>query len=130
MELKDQVCSLEQANMLHQLGVKKSGEFYFRNPERPDSLKHVTQGLYGIPAYTASELGEMLPCESGIICWDVSYSDHRGEWNCRIYDLVKWLEQEQKEPIPPVAYESEGDTMAECMADALIHCLENKLVTP
>lgn len=128
MELKDQVVLKEQAIRLYELGIKGNALFYH-------TLSAVGQWWisYGknalaprYAAYTASEIGEMLPCESGLIFWDVMYNDHLGVWYCRIHDLVKELKI-QKEVI---AFESEGDTMAECMADALIHCLENKLVTP
>lgn len=149
MELKDQCASLEQAKRLKELGVTAESLWKWLYPAKPEMIS-TTYGIYhheqakdiiddnegnefdhtGAPAFTASELGELLPTQSGIICWDVSYNDHQGQWECRIYDLVKWIEQDQKTPIPPVAYEAEGETMAEVMADALIHCIENKLVTP
>lgn len=141
MELKDQVAPLEMAKRLKELGVKADAQFYWRGdhiwhfnevtswPEQEqfhDLIQSGDEAHHIFPAYTASELGEMLPCESGIIGWEVYYNDHIGEWNCVIRDLVKW--KGGKVP-PPIAYESEGDTMAEAMADALIHCLENKLLT-
>lgn len=151
MELKDQVCSLEQAKRLKELGVKQDSLWHWIYPARTEIIS-TTYGVYyheqakeiiagndgdqfdseNSPAFTATELGEMLPSDSGIICWDVSYNDHQGQYECRIYDLVKWIESGQNRitAIPPRAYESECDTMAEAMADALIHCLENKLVTP
>lgn len=146
MELSSQVCSLEQAKRLRELGVPQNGMFWRNireeaifcqiNPSKIGMDKDYAEAqgthepyhnnnLYAM--FTASEIGEMLPSESGVICWAVHYNDHLGVWNCEIRDLVKW---EGGGTIPPVAYESEGDTMAECMADALIHCLENKLVNP
>lgn len=179
MELKDQVCTLEQAKRLKELMVPQYVNFYWmiNDAEEPEfktraqmeelcteailEKKKEEAGIKdnqwhsydeaafeetgvklfkescSLPdnevffaAYTASELGEMLPCESGIISWDVSYNDHQGQWECRMYDLLKWVEKPRQSDIPPTAYESEGDTMAEAMAEALIHCLENKLVTP
>lgn len=142
MELIDQVCSLEQAKRLKELGViGNTGNCLFFHLDLPETkyrrasifiadrrlMESVTDPGEHWAAFTASELGEMLPCESGIIYWEVAYNDHLGCWNCIIRDLVKWKGGKN---IPPIAYESEGDTMAECMADALIHCLENKLVTP
>lgn len=134
MELKDQVCTLEQAKRLKELGVGQDGYFSWASdivhgviirPIRAYTINSTDRPFYA--AFTASELGEILPSESGIIAWDVHYNDHIGAWYCTIRDLVKW---EGGGEIPPIAYESEGDTMAECMADALIHCLENKLLTP
>lgn len=141
MELKDQVCTLEQAKRLKELQIKADAQFYWRgehvwhfnevtdwpNQEQLHNLIASGDEAHHIyPAYTASELGEMLPCESGLIFWDVMYNDHIGEWHCRIHDLVKELKKEKE----VIAHEAEGDTMAEAMAEALIHCLENKLVTP
>lgn len=146
MELKDQVCTMEQGKRLKELGVTAESLWKWLFPAKPEMIsttygvyhyeqaKDIIEGNEGnefdhtdAPAYTSSELGEMLPSESGIICWAVHYNDHLGVWNCEIRDLVKW---EGGGTIPPIAYESEGDTMAECMADALIHCLEMKLVNP
>lgn len=64
MELKDQVCSLELAKRLKELGVKKNSLFYW-DSHCIEELK--TQGNYGITsdgeysAFTVAELGEMLP---------------------------------------------------------------------
>lgn len=150
MELKDQVCTLEQAKRLKELGVSAHSIWWWKQDRTPTNSNMTYYGVaqeympwdiflgqrskisgsdvcFEYPAYTASELGEMLPCESGIIGWEVYYNDHIGEWNCVIRDLVKWKGGNIP---PPIAYESEGDTMVEAMADALIHCLENKLVTP
>lgn len=136
MELKDQVCTQEQSHKLYEFGVRAESIFYYRlrnvpkefwNLEMPGNVPHSWQAPQEeYHAYTASELGEMLPCESGLIYWDVCYNDHIGEWYCRIHDLVKELKKGKE----VIAHEAEGDTMAEAMADALIHCLENKLVTP
>lgn len=135
MELKDQVTPLELAKKLHKLGLKeRSIASWYTGDSNLGPMVFFT--LPGEPkenhyaAFTASELGELLPTQSGIISWDVSYNDHQGQWDCRIYDLVKYFQTESVSPIPPIAYEAEGETMAEAMADALIHCIENKLVTP
>lgn len=174
MELKDQVCTLEQAKTMAKLGLNQYANFYWLinndgecefktrsevieictdavletkkedagieegQPHSYDEAAFreagiaVFKNICSLPdneaffaAYTASELGEMLPCESGIIYWDVMYNDHIGEWYCSIHDLVKELKKEKE----VIAHEAEGDTMAEAMADALIHCLENKLLT-
>lgn len=136
MRLEDQVCTLEQGKTLKRLGINNIGLFEWYYHDRHKEWQPLVQGQLlpksskgRFPCLTTAELGEVLPSESGLICWDVSYNDHHGVWNCRIYDLVKWFEADQKTPMPPIAYESESDTMAEAMTDALIHCLENKLTT-
>lgn len=144
MKLQDQVCTLEQGKKLIELGVISYGLYvHVQNRVLPEdnNIKPKEQTgawkAYGkvrdggvinyYPAFTVAELGVMLPCESGIIGWEVHYNDHLGVWNCAIMDLVKW---EGGGTIPPTAYESEEETMAQAMADTLIHCLENKLTTP
>lgn len=128
MKLEDQACTLEQGEALKSMGVLQESLFYHTHSKwgvMPKSSIDFT----GNPtsAFTPAELGVMLPSESGIIGWEVYYNDHLGCWNCVIRDLVKW---KGGSTIPPVAYDAEADSMAEAMADALIHCIENKLATP
>ena len=76
MKLENQVCSLENAKKLAELGVKVVGIFSWRSPMAPQMDKpadYVNVQWTGpkpkrtdIPAYTVAELGEMLPAfESG-----------------------------------------------------------------
>lgn len=74
MELKDIVCSLEHAKRLKELGVKQDSLFYwdawyvggkFRNADLAASRmgyeNNETLSCENYSAFTASELGEMLP---------------------------------------------------------------------
>ena len=67
MELKHQVCSLEIAKRLKELGVKQESEFHWqhhRSVNSPSgwawSLSNTTNG-HSVSAFTVAELGEILP---------------------------------------------------------------------
>lgn len=134
MELKDQVCLFEQAERLQKLGVQQTAYWsFFRDAVIDDEFrlnksdancpactlpkqKHENQ----YSAFTASEIAEFLPADSGVVCWDAYYNDHGGTWHCVIR---KWVNHEN---IPPVLYESEEETLVAAMADTLIYYLESK----
>jgi hypothetical protein len=70
MELKDIVCSLEHAKRLNELGVKQESLFYWsidgEDPQiiMPMKIDNITVEISSkekYSAFTASELGEMLP---------------------------------------------------------------------
>lgn len=67
MKLEDQVCSLDLAKRLKELGVKQESLFYFSSDTYGSHivwspiLKDVDPLDGDIPAFTVAELGEMLP---------------------------------------------------------------------
>lgn len=65
MKLENQVCSLESAKRLRELGVKQESLFYWIHTVRgPEIFNHniIENGeVCGVSAYTVAELGEMLP---------------------------------------------------------------------
>ncbi len=64
MNLESQVCSLELSKKLLTLGVNSTSFFaYFVDPSHYGMKWEVNKqiGNVGVPAYTAAELGEMLP---------------------------------------------------------------------
>ncbi len=75
MSLEEQVCSLDLAKRLKELGVKQESTFYWKhNTESPTGkfdervLTHYGQpyrvnSTYHVSAFTVAELGEMLPEE-------------------------------------------------------------------
>lgn len=143
MKLQDQICTLEQAKKLRELGVDFYGLFvHYTNKvlteDRGVILKEKTASWAAIgeiknggvinyyPAFTSSELGIMLPETNGVMAFSTHYNDHFGQWECELRDLVKW---EGGESMPPLAHEEEADTEAEARAAMLIHVLENKLAT-
>lgn len=117
MELKDQVCSLELAKRLKELGVKKNSLFYW-DSHCIEELK--TQGNYGITsdgeysAFTVAELGEMLPDEYLTIRFsDKKYTATTATMIAN-YTVMEFYE--------------EDNTEADARAKMLIFLLENNYV--
>lgn len=134
MPIEQQVCSLELAKRLKELGVKQESYFWWRNdyPKNPKKYENrwylipdteypitgIHKGVsYGgedhlLAAFTVAELGEMLK-ES---CDGVSYGFCHGttDWH--------WWNKEEDD------YE-QAYTEADARAKMLIHLLENKLIT-
>ena len=78
MKLEDQVCSLELAKKLKELGVKQESLFYWFDSDLLDIHKEIIKVHFNVPfkkrlqasqtsycryvsTFTASELGELLP---------------------------------------------------------------------
>lgn len=129
MTLEQQVTSLELSKRLKELGVKQESLFYWEKRYSIDWAVTTTEDLSArkydkyykyISAFTASELGEMLPedifgkghiyCskrhDTGEGSWEILYRDNSG---------ISLLEI--------------GDTEANARAKCLIYLLENKLIT-
>lgn len=111
MKLEDQVCSLDLAKNLKELGVKQESLFYWETcadqkriiyaPSRDENDKH-------FPAFTVAELGWMLPEHSS------SEKNQDGSFNGYYY-------QNEHQPIYS---ESEADVRAKM----LIYLIENNLM--
>ncbi len=128
MELEKQVCSLELAKKLKELGVKQESLFNW-NPQdgehwiivmgypiaERDVLKKIKERY--VSAFTSAELGEMLPERAESL-------KTRGEkpYNCRgLKKITKDFEERKTEWF---SSETEADARAKC----LIHLKENKLI--
>jgi len=139
MKLEQQVVSLELARKLKEAGVKQESYAYWleRKNERPVPLASFESGAWNsvhqgyevmskiASAFTASELGEMLPRihvqDSRIYkltCFKELRND-KEEWLCR-YECETNNGYHQQ-----TAY-----TLTDAMAKMLIYLLENKLLTP
>lgn len=123
MNIEQQVCSLELAKRLKELGVKQESLFYwFRNiglrfyPAQKETIKHFNL-KYSTSAYTVAELGEMLPvkineydlfikkfCYDNKVEWSIGYNGNHILCSCNT------------------------DTEANARAKMLIYLLENKLI--
>lgn len=136
MKLEDQVCSLELAKRLKELGVnRRSLHCWLRRwHDKPYVLDGGPVFETADPepyfaAYTVSELGELLPPDTasertskgGGLCWQIVSED--GDGDC-FWD--QFCDQEQ-EFSPHVIH---ADTEANARAKMLIHCLEKGLVKP
>ena len=119
MELKKQVCSLELAKRLKELGVKKESLFwwdYFGSPEYPVRLKRKEDMDFGYiekqcSAFTVAELGELLPEEY----WSIKSTEPKGLWACIYLGLG-------------IEHLTESTTEADARAKMLVYLLENKLI--
>lgn len=119
LPLEKQVTSLEISKCLKELGVKQESLYRYYTTRYKELLGDpelspsgaTLEGIYpeNYSAYTASELGEIIP-----------YPHHttRGEkdWRCSAY-------------IPDKDYNSNGNTEADARGKMLIYLLENKLLS-
>lgn len=127
MKLQDQVCAIEQAKKLKDLGVSQVGLFCYIGDSNPDPKYHTPYNLYyaewangtvgkswfdnRLAAFTVAELGIMLP--SG---YESMHNTGEG-WRC--YDL------NGQDVMDGYGYVNE----VEARADSIIHLLENKITT-
>jgi len=125
MELEQQVCSLELAKRLKELGVKQDSVFFYIvdsddgyigvrpiNPTKNDgdSRKHFS-------AFTVAELGELLP--TGIQTYRTSRIPG---YSCRVFGPGKpkvWA---------ALGHRQRDTNEANARAKMLIYLLENKLI--
>ena len=139
MTLENQVCSLELAKKLKELGIQQHSAFWweqdkvagrnewskewkclFNNGSKPYSDSHV------ISAFTVAELGEMLP---ECFLWQtvtqvaLTCAKYSGGWHVR-YASTRF--QGKRE----IDHFEDGKTEADARAKMLIYLLENNLLTP
>lgn len=128
MKLESQVCSLDLAKRLKELGVKQESCFFWSkyNAIEDWELKGCidTHALENISAFTVAELGEMLPYQIA-----VGENDSRGQittwklqsgiWGCSYLNYIGKL------PLIDIFH---GDTEAAARAKMLIYLIEQGLV--
>jgi hypothetical protein len=128
MKLESQVCSLELAKRLKELGVKQESVFYFyKGSSKPEPLNAPDVALqrrqpdvfaaYYVSAFTVAELGEMLPDSYFTSRYTDGFSDSHPNkgWHGR-----NWTTRE--------FHEGGCKTEADARAKMLIYLLENKLM--
>lgn len=131
MNLSDQVCSLESAKKLRELGVRQESLFYWHLPVYEDwrvlmGRNEMWEEEYTVSAFTVAELGEFLPlfveqdkkkfklylAKNEYGEWFVEYH----EWSLKQLDNYELLVQRH------------ADTESEARAKMLIYLIENKLI--
>ena len=134
MYLGDQICSLEFAKRLKELGVKQESLFYRFPGERHQYIfckyyeqysPHVDLDMNdGFSAFTVAELGEMLPFL--IEYNNTKYWYHTGKVN---NDNEYYEEHEvmYTNDMKTIAF-LRGHTEADARANMLIYLIENKLM--
>ncbi len=140
MKLEDQVCSLELAKRLKELGVKQESLVFWqflepwgKHPSEwqlrhyPNLEKSSSNSEHEISAFTVAELGEMLPRVFKNDD-DMYYIEPNANGNgLRYMDYVKYHMGVGTflRAYPLVV----ADTEADARAKMLIYLLENKLIT-
>jgi len=129
MTLENLVCSLESAKRLKELGVPQKSLYYWQRGElTPTFNQHppFTEYKWSLgadgefSAFTASELGEMLPSSvDGLL----SYAGLRLEKTDGNFWTVSYESFENV-----VLMEKSAGTLADAMAFMLIYLLENNLM--
>jgi hypothetical protein len=131
MKLKNQVCSLELARKLKELGVKQESYFWWTFRKATTKSKEPKwmlvdgsgTGSEYYSAFTVAEMGERLPIIDGYspVC-----SKHPAKWQCG------YLDNEQRADHMTVLLGKffEADTEADARAKTLCYLLENKLTSP
>lgn len=121
MKLESQVCSLELARRLKELGVKQDSQFAWEHnggnlwrvgmPEISKAIGSKWEPFYS--AFTVAELGEMLPFHT---------ASHRVDG-----DPIYWICYERGPFARKDVQNQDGDTEADARAKMLIYLIENKL---
>lgn len=110
MTLDQQVCSLELAKRLKELGVKQVSCFkWVHKSLLPDVWVLGKRGKENVAAFTVAELGEMLPSMT------ISYFREIYDWHCKTH-MTDYVVNEEH-------------TEADARAKMLIYLLDNKFIT-
>lgn len=129
MKLEDQVCSLELAKRLKELGVKQESFAYWHKNHASVKLRLDRDDL-GTDwsdnqinsAFTVAELGEMLPMkvsgDFGFLRW-LRIARVPGRW------VVGYVDEGAE-----FEFEESAETEADTRAKMLIYLIENRLVKP
>ncbi len=101
MKLKDQVCSLEFAKKLKELGVEQKSLYCWSNAEWDERgresrrkvwgvrEKAIPEPEYSISAFTVAELGELLPFSQVNKQYCRSVRQKLGSYSCEYETLTK-----------------------------------------
>lgn len=130
MKLEDQVCSLELAKKLKELGVKQESYFHWTITKAPDMTWEVKNYISDIDygncsAFTVAELGEMLPWRfRGFVLRAVcNVLDKKEE--LKSWELAYWEEGHEDETRFEIIV---ADTEADARARMIIYLIENKFI--
>lgn len=151
MDLQKQVCQLEFAKKIKELGVAQKSLFYYdispcgddfvifcaKNNSEIDRITFVETG--NISAFTAADLGEMLPVFIDGEWYIAPGKEGKGVKRYKLYlaksENGEWFIEYQEWSLHKLdSYEllvqRNADTEADARAKMLIYLLENKLIDP
>ena len=118
MKLEEQVCSLDLAKRLKELGIKQDTQFYWHHYNGKDYPSYgdpkVCLCKYDeISAFTVAELGEIIPKS---LNFNIEF-DNYGNWMIHF-----WINDEDH------AIPINNKSLANAMAEMLIYLLEEGLI--
>ena len=135
LTLENQVCSLEHAKRLEELGINKGSLFvyeyynddcysikYYPDALIPNSLDKLK--IYS--AFTVAELGEMLP---DIITIPHTYAPYELKIHKYAYGFYVGYHAPEREEGYTVLYAFKNNNESDARAKMLIYLIENKLIT-
>ena len=137
MKLENQVCTLEQAKRLKELGVsrinKDDGEsgFYWVS-DNEVLMFHKDDGFPSskyIRAFSVAELGVALIIDDDIHFTDGRYNEHLGCWESHLEKRNPDTEELETPFLLIHEARQEAETEAEARADLLIYLIENGITT-
>jgi len=132
MKLENQICSLELAKKLKELGVKQDSLFEYREffngkdnfwskpiivGKIPNKLGYADVGTDKVSAFTVAELGEMLP---------ISVYTTKNPLGYPYQAHYEEMEDNMSGKFN-IKYNTRGETEADARAKMLIYLLENNL---
>jgi hypothetical protein len=127
MTLSQQVCSLELAKRLKELGVKQDGYFSWATTYHEPVASWITdRNSVNLPevdycsAFTVAELGEMLPRQVDRHHWTEHIRGKVSGW----ISFLRYVEYEKTWDLESF----EADSEADARAKMLIYLLEKKLI--
>jgi hypothetical protein len=141
MNIEQQVCSLEQAKRLKELGVNALAYFAWTEYEnaygnksfsiadtRTNCMGRTNQdGRTNYRAYTVAELMGIIPYSKGedsLLCVMPPNEGNEYLWTCLYLPIGTAITDYVEDDY------SDGNTLAECLAAFLIYLIENNIFTP
>jgi hypothetical protein len=133
MRLELQCCTVSQGKRLTELGVNALSHFTHTIVPDGSVITTTETGLHRkyehYPAYTVAELGAMLPVSILNYTCDLKILNDGDTWICG-YDYDVSTDGGYGASVKEWKMRKSNYLLAECMAAALIHLLESKLITP
>jgi len=134
MKLENQVCSLELANKLKELGVPQTSLYFWvqqkgQNPaviSRSKAKRILSWHKQIVSAFTSAELGEMLPYTIVAVA---SGEESKDTWYLAVNKAREWWNVEYSNLLNDIYTQASEDTEADARAKMLIYLLENNLIT-
>lgn len=134
MKLQDQVCTLEQAKRLKELGVEQVGAIFYHShiwnvSWQIRQARFADESFPYFAAFTVAELGLMLPKEfqyKGTKCYIQIWLQNAAGFSACI-NKIDWFDGQEIHP--EIARHTNFKSEAELRASMLIYMLETNLIT-